>query len=334
MSVGVSAEGIAEQIGACNPKQRDAKAVGRAKSAVILAFGRTLSGAPATITRALLGIPGIAPAAGPSLVFGTERRTSAVDAALTNATAAAAGSEASIDAANAAFIVSLFGLCEERQKTGQAFLDALMFGAEMSASLAPTTLPPAAGRFGSALLGSVVAAMRVLELSPPRIAAALAMAGIAIPDHAPDGQSGLSSLTIGLSLRNGLLAAFLAEAMDEASCAAMARSERSTISSHAAPSSTPAMTDNGASKGAALDLLAVHSPPGADLWEQFERQASAVLPRDHIAPLFERLETIDKVTDLATVSRLLQGRGTQAAPKKVVFAPRGTHEPEETNWVP
>ena len=34
-----------------------------------------------------------------------------------------------------------------------------------------------------------------------------------------------------------------------------------------------------------------------------------VLSRENIAPLFERLETIDKVKDLATVSRLLQGRG-------------------------
>jgi hypothetical protein len=70
------------------------------------------------------------------------------------------------------------------------------------------------------------------------------------------------------------------------------------------------------------------------MWDQFERQTSAVLPRDSIGPLLERLETIDKVTDLASVSRLLQGRVTQAAPTKVVFAPRGAHEPEETNWVP
>lgn len=329
----VSAESMAEQIAACNPKLRDAKSVGRAKSAVIPAFGRVLSGASAAITKALLGTSGVAPAVGPSLVFGTERRTSAVDAALTNATAAAAGSEASIDAANAAFIVSLFGLCEERQKTGQAFLDALMFGAEMCASLAPA-LPPAAGQLGYASLGGIVAATRVLELSPPRIAAALLMAGIANPDSARDSQSGLSALTIGLRLKNALLAALLAEAMDEASCAAMARTEGSAISSRTASYSTLATTNNSDSMGAALDLLAVQSPPGADLWDQFERQAGAVMPRDHIAPLFERLETIDKVKDLGTVSRLLQGRGAQAVSKKVVFAARGTHEPEETTWIP
>jgi hypothetical protein len=84
----------------------------------------------------------------------------------------------------------------------------------------------------------------------------------------------------------------------------------------------------------AHDLLAIQSSPDTDLWDQFERQAGAVLPRDQIAPLFERIETIDKVNDLATVSRLLQGRGTQNAATKIVFAPRGTHDPEETTWVP
>jgi hypothetical protein len=276
---------------------------------------------PVAISKALLDTPGVALAGGASLVLGTERRTSAIDAALTNATAAAAGSEVAIDASNAAFIVSLFGLCEERKTTGQGFLDALMFGAEISATLAPT-VPPMPGQLASALFGAVLAATRVLELSPPKIAAALRLAGIANPGGTPDGLGGLSSLAIGSCLKSGLLAALLAEAMDDTYCAEMVMSERATAS------------NSGAAIAAAPDLLAVRSPPGADLWDQFERQASAVLPRDCIGPLFERLETIDKVTDLATVSRLLQARGTQTAPRKVVFAARGAHEPEETTWVP
>lgn len=278
------------------------------RSAVILALGRTLSGVQAPISKALLATPGVAAAGGHSLVFGSERRTSAVDAALINATAAAAGSEAAIDAASAAFIVALYGLCEERQKTGQAFLDALTFGAETAA------LNPAASRLGSASFGAVVAAARLLGLSPPKIAAARVMADVANP--------GLSPLAVGLGMKNALLAALLAETTDDASCTEVAKSERSVASGSSAPME------------GALDLLAVRSEPGADLWDQFERQTSAVLSRDTVGPLFERLETIDKVTDLASVSRLLQGRGAQAEPKKVVFAPRGTHEPEETNWVP
>jgi len=319
------AENLADQICASAARQRDAKTVGRARAAVITAFGRALSGAPATLTKALLATPGVAAAGGPSLVFGTERRTSAVDAALVNATAAVAGTDASRDAVSSACIVALFGLCEEREKTGQEFLDALMSGAEISPVLAPS-LSPSGRQLGLALFGGVAAAARVLELSRPKTVAALLMAGMVNVDSPAAGSVGPHPLVVGLSLRSGLLAALLAEAMDKTSCAEMIRSEGAAISTPAA--------DNAAPHEAAFDLLAVQSSPGADLWDQFERQAGTVLPRDTIAPLFERLETIDKVQDLATVSRLLQARSIQAAPKKVVFAPRGTHEPEETNWVP
>jgi len=312
MNASAMTSSLAERISAYDPQPRDAKAVARARAAIITAFGRTLSGAPAAITTALLATSGVATAGGSSLVFGTERRTSVVDAALINAAAAVAGSEASPDAVNAAFVVSLFALCEERGKTGQEFIDALIAGAEISRS------QPSASQLGAALLGSVAAATRLLGLSRARIAAALLMAGVANPAA---GRGGPEAFVVGQSLRHALLAALLAEAMDEASCSQMIEGDQ-----RASRDSLPGAE--------APDLLAVSSPPGADLWDQFDQNAGAVLPRDDIAPLFERLETIDKVKDLATVSRLLQGRGTRAAPKKVVFAPRGTHEPEETNWVP
>jgi hypothetical protein len=319
------AESLADKISAYDPRSRDAKAAARARAAVMTAFGRTLAGVPANITKALLAASGVAMSGGPSLIFGTERRTGAIDAALVNAAAAVAGSEASRDAANSACIVALFGLCEERGKTGQEFLDALLSGAEIAPLLAPT-LSSSAGQLGFALFGGVAAAARVLELSHVRITAALLMAGMANTDGPPAGSVGPNSLSVGLSLRSGLLAALLAEALDETSCAEIIGRDGGAIAMPAA--------DNSAPGEAAFDLLAVQSLPDADLWDRFERQAGAVLPRDHIAPLFERLETIDKVKDLAMVSRLLQGRGAQAAPKKVVFAARGTHEPEETNWVP
>lgn len=312
MSGSATMSTLAEQIGAYDPQPRDAKVIARARAAIITAFGRTLSGAPAAITTALLATSGVAMTGGSSLVFGTERRTSAVDAALINATAAVAGSKALPDAVNAAFVVSLFGLCEERGKAGQEFIDALIAGAGIARSL------PSASQLETALLGSVAAATRLLGLSRAKIAAALLMAGVANPAA---GQGGPKAFVVGQSLRHALLAALLAEAIDEASCHQIIEGDQ-----RATGDSLPGAE--------ALDLLAVQSPPGADLWDQFDQQAGAVLPRDDIAPLFERLETIDKVKDLTTVSRLLQGRGTRAAPKKVVFAPRGTHEPEETNWVP
>lgn len=316
MSADTTMSSLAERISTYDLPPRDAKAIGRARAAIITAFGRTLSGASAAVTKALLAVPGVAAGGGAALVFGSERRTSALEAALINATAAVAGSGASSDAANAAFVVSLFGLCEERGKTGQEFVDALIAGADISRSLVPSPV-----QIGSALLGSVAASARLLELSRPKIAAALLMAGSANVGNAAAGQGGAEALAVGQGLRRGLLAALLAEAMDEASCQQMIDDDQRAAGA-------------GLSIGEGLDLLAVQSPPGADLWDQFDQHVGAVLARDDVAPLFERLETIEKVKDLAMVSRLLQGRGTRAAPKKVVFAPRGTHEPEETNWVP
>ncbi|ULK99785.1 MmgE/PrpD family protein [Bradyrhizobium sp. I71] len=315
MSAGTTTMGLAERIRAYDPPPRDPKAVARARAAIITAFGRTLSGTPSAITTALLATSGVATAGGSSLVFGTERRTSAIEAALVNATAAVAGSDGAPDAANGAFVVSLFGLCEGRGKTGQEFVDALIAGAEISRSL------PSASRLGAALLGSVAAAARLVGLSAAKIAVALLMAGVAKAGAPAAGQGGAEALMVGQGLRNALLAALLAEAMDEASCKQMIEGDQ-----RAAGEAVPGAE--------ALDLLALQSPPGADLWDQFDQHVGAILPRDDVAPLFERLETIEKVKDLATVSRLLQGRGMRAAPKKVVFAPRGTHEPEETNWVP
>ncbi|WP_234683239.1 MmgE/PrpD family protein [Bradyrhizobium monzae] len=315
MSVSATMSGLAERIISYDPQPRDAKAAGRVKAAIIMTFGKTLSGASAAITTALLATSGVAASGGSSLVFGTERRTSAVAAALINATAVAAASKSVPDAANAAFVVALFALCEERGKAGQEFIDALIAGAEISRS------QPSAGQLGAAVLGSVAAAARLLGLNRAKTAAALVMASVANAGNPAAGQGGVEAFLVGQSLSNALLAALLAEAMDEASCQEMLSGERLA-------------SGDDSSGPEALDLLAVQSPPGADLWDQFDQDVGAVLPRDDVAPLFERLETIEKVKDLATVSRLLQGRGTRAAPKKVVFAPRGTHEPEETNWVP
>ncbi|MBR1229008.1 MULTISPECIES: MmgE/PrpD family protein [unclassified Bradyrhizobium] len=73
----------------------------------------------------------------------------------------------------------------------------------------------------------------------------------------------------------------------------------------------------------------------SELWDKFNDCAARSLPREQIAPLFERLETLEKVTEIAQVTRLLEVSELHKAPaKKVVFAPRGAHEAQETTWVP
>ena len=73
----------------------------------------------------------------------------------------------------------------------------------------------------------------------------------------------------------------------------------------------------------------------AELWDKFEDCAIRALPRDRVAPLYERLETLDKAAEMREVTRLLQtGPLLRPQSRTVVFAPRGEHEPEETTWVP
>jgi 2-methylcitrate dehydratase PrpD len=73
----------------------------------------------------------------------------------------------------------------------------------------------------------------------------------------------------------------------------------------------------------------------SELLEKFSDCAARGLPREQIAPLFERLETLEKVTEIAQVTRLLEVSELHKVPaKKVVFAPRNAQEAPETTWVP
>jgi 2-methylcitrate dehydratase PrpD len=72
-----------------------------------------------------------------------------------------------------------------------------------------------------------------------------------------------------------------------------------------------------------------------EMWDKFSDCAARSLPREQVAPLFERLETFEKVTDIAQVTRLLEVSELHRAPaKKVVYAPRDAQEAPETTWVP
>jgi hypothetical protein len=58
-----------------------------------------------------------------------------------------------------------------------------------------------------------------------------------------------------------------------------------------------------------------------ELWDKFSDCAARNLPREQIAPSFELLETLEKATEIAQVTRLTEV--SEAPPRKVVFAPGG-----------
>ena len=61
------------------------------------------------------------------------------------------------------------------------------------------------------------------------------------------------------------------------------------------------------------------------------------LAHDQVAPLFDRLETLETVADLGQVTRLLEPRvlPSQAA-QRIASAAKASHlsSKEETSWVP
>ena len=76
-----------------------------------------------------------------------------------------------------------------------------------------------------------------------------------------------------------------------------------------------------------------------ELWTKFEDCARRALPKHDIMPLFERLETLEKVADIRDVTRLLIKRSLPGAPRAEskptpAAAQAGGNTLLETSWVP
>ncbi len=78
-----------------------------------------------------------------------------------------------------------------------------------------------------------------------------------------------------------------------------------------------------------------------ELWEKFYDCAKRVLPKQDVPPLFERLESLEKVAEIRQVTRLLVKRtlpGEQAPPQARIDTSgtpgSGGNTLQETSWVP
>lgn len=212
---------LAKRIRSFTEEKATRLALDQARRSIIDTIAVTLAGIPEPCTQILLRTPGVGGETGQSLVFGTNRRTSALDATLINGTASHAldyddfsgvlGGHQSVP-----LVAALFAAGEERKASGTQLLLAYLVGVETEIRLAravnyhhydkgwhPTST------LGT--IGAAAAAAHLLKLDERRTALALAIA--------PSLSSGLKAnfgtmtkpLHIGQCGRNGLMAALLAE---------------------------------------------------------------------------------------------------------------------------
>ena len=314
-------------------------ALAQAKARILDTIGATLAGIPEPCTQILLRTPGVATAPGLSLIFGTDRRTSALDATLVNGAASYALDDPSGTAGghhSVPFVPMLFALAEERRGRGDDLIAAYVIGAETEIRLAravnfhdpesrhPISMP--------GTLAAAAAACHFLKLGHERTATALVIAASAASGIRTEFAAMTKPLHAGQCARNGLLAALLAERGLEAAVNA-SEGHQGFLNVLNVPG-TFDVERLFADWTVPLEIEAA-TTAYSEQWDKFEDRAAQALPREQIASLFERLETLDKVMDMSQMARLLQTSAFHQPPaKKVVFAARGEHEPEETTWVP
>lgn len=212
---------LAERICALSRRDLTPRAISVARTGIIDTLGVTLAGVPEPCTQILLRTPGVATAPGASLVFGTARRTSALDAALINGTASHAldyddfsselGGHQSVP-----LVAPLFALAEERGRSGMQVLLAYVAGMEALIRLARAVnfVHYDKGWHPTATLGvfgAVAACGHLVGLDRAKMATALALAASMASGLKANFGSMTKPFHVGHCARNGLLAVLMAE---------------------------------------------------------------------------------------------------------------------------
>tara|TARA_R110002124_G_scaffold21670_2_gene83091 strand:+ start:4229 stop:5629 length:1401 start_codon:yes stop_codon:yes gene_type:complete len=222
---------LAERIIGYDPKVISEKGLWLAKLGITDTVGVTLAGLPEASTQIALCTPGVATAPGSALVFGTGRRTSALDAAFVNGIASHAldfddfssvfGGHQSVP-----LVAPLFALAEDRGLSGQNLITAYAVGLEAEMRLARAVHPHHydKGWHPTATLGifgTVAGTARLIGLSAEQTAMALAMAASLASGLKANFGTMTKPLHIGHSARSGVLAVLLAEQGHDANPGAM-----------------------------------------------------------------------------------------------------------------
>lgn len=212
---------LAHKICAFREEDVTAKAMQEAKTAIIDTVACTLSGIPEPCVQILLGMPGVADAPGPSLIFGTNKRTSALDAALINGVASHA-----LDFDDVSGILGghhsvtvcgpIFALGEQLNVSGRRLIAAYVIGVETAIRLArgvnfhhydkgwhPTAT--------LGIFGATAASAWLLKLDHDRTQRALALAASFGSGLKANFGTMTKPMHVGHMARSGLFAALAAE---------------------------------------------------------------------------------------------------------------------------
>ena len=196
-------------------------AIRQARTCILDTLGVTLAGMKEPCVQILLQVPGIADTSGPALIFGTDRKTSMLDAALINGTASHALDYDDFSAVmgghhSVPLVSSLLALSAGRRVSGRQLLAAYVIGVETEVRLAravnhhhydkgwhPTST------LGT--MGAAAAACHLLGLGPRKTAMALGVAVSLASGIKANFGTMTKPLHIGHCSRSGLMAALLAE---------------------------------------------------------------------------------------------------------------------------
>jgi 2-methylcitrate dehydratase PrpD len=191
------------------------------RAAFIDTVGVTLAGIVEDGPRILMKVPGIASAPGLSLIFATNRRTSALDATLVNGTASHALDYDDVSGTlgghpSVMLIPAMLALGEELGCTGRDLALAYVVGFETECRIArgvhfhhydkgwhPTAT--------LGIFGTVAAAARLLRLTPDQTAMALGLAASLASGLKANFGTMTKPLHVGHTARNGLFAALMVQ---------------------------------------------------------------------------------------------------------------------------
>jgi len=222
---------LAQKICAFVPEDMTARALSEARTAIIDTIGCTLSGIPEPCVQILLRTPGVGDAPGPALLFGTSRRTSALDAALINGTASHALDYDDVSGVlgghhSAPVTAPIFALGEQLKLSGRRALAAYIIGVETEVRLSRAVnfhhydkgWHPTATL---GIFGAVAAASHLLRLDVERTARALALAASFACGIKANFGTMTKPLHVGHIARSGLFATLIAEHGFESNPAAL-----------------------------------------------------------------------------------------------------------------